>query len=139
MPNKDADQEPTANTKVIRYGHPTHRPKRKKRSAVTPRYIDPGRTGTTINRPAFKQMLADLAERRITHIVVHKLDRLSRSPKVDYVVDDAREKTKTALVSVTEYIDEAPQGLLNLQFMRGVAAYYSNNLASGYKRGSRRN
>ncbi|MGC0369515.1 recombinase family protein [Microbacterium sp. SLBN-111] len=98
-------------------------------------YIDPGRTGTTTNRPAFKQMLADLAERRITHIVVHKLDRLSRSPKVDYVVDDAREKTKTALVSVTEYIDETPQGLLNLQFMRGVAAYYSNNLASEVRKG----
>ncbi|MDQ1130408.1 recombinase family protein [Microbacterium sp. SORGH_AS_0888] len=98
-------------------------------------YIDPGKSGTTTNRKRFKEMLTDLAERNITHIIVHKLDRLSRSPKVDYVVDEAREATKTTLVSVTEYIDETPQGLLNLQFMRGVAAYYSNNLAAEVHKG----
>ena len=98
-------------------------------------YSDPGKSGTTLNRDDFRKMFSELETLRITHIIMHKLDRISRSPKVDYYVDEHREKTRTALVSVMEFIDESPQGLLNLQFMRGVAAYYSNNLAAEVKKG----
>jgi site-specific DNA recombinase len=99
-------------------------------------YVDPGKSGTTIQRTDFKKMFAELSELGVTHIIVHKVDRLSRSPKVDYYVDSQREKTKTALVSVSETIDDSPQGLFNLQMMRAMAAYYSNNLATEVKKGN---
>jgi site-specific DNA recombinase len=102
---------------------------------IAAEYVDLGKSGTTLSRPEFRRMFSELEALGITHIGVHKLDRLSRSPKVDYFVDEGREATRTALVSVSEYIDDTPQGMLNLQFMRGVAAYYSNNLATEVAKG----
>ncbi|OZE11008.1 hypothetical protein CH249_06970 [Rhodococcus sp. 05-2255-3B1] len=75
-------------------------------------------------------MFAELNDLGVTHVIVHKLDRLSRSPKADYYVDSGLEATRAALVSVSEYIDDTPQGKLNLQIQRGMANYYSNNLAT---------
>jgi site-specific DNA recombinase len=97
---------------------------------VVEEYVELGRSATTVNRPEFQRMFAELGERQITHVIVHKLDRLSRSPKADYFVDSGLEATRAALVSVSEYIDDTPQGKLNLQIQRGMASYYSNNLAT---------
>lgn len=93
-------------------------------------YIDPGYTATTIKRPNFKKMFEELADLGVTHLIVHKLDRLSRSPKVDYYVDSGLEAAHVSLVSVSEYVDDTPQGKLNLQIQRGVASYHSNNLGT---------
>ena len=97
---------------------------------VAAEYVELGRSATTVNRPEFQRMFAELGELGVTHVIVHKLDRLSRSPKADYYVDSGLESTRAALVSVSEYIDDTPQGKLNLQIQRGMASYYSNNLAT---------
>jgi site-specific DNA recombinase len=97
---------------------------------VVEEYVELGRSATTVNRPEFQRMFAELGAQQITHVIVHKLDRLSRSPKADYFVDSGLEATRAALVSVSEYIDDTPQGKLNLQIQRGMASYYSNNLAT---------
>lgn len=43
--------------------------------------IDPGFSGATINRPALKELIADIKGRRCGRVLVWKLDRLSRSQK----------------------------------------------------------
>ena len=98
--------------------------------AVVEEYVELGRTATTVNRPAFRKMFQEIEGLGITHVIVHKLDRLSRSPKADYFVDSGLEKARANLISVSEYIDDTPQGKLNLQIQRGMASYYSNNLAT---------
>lgn len=97
---------------------------------VVAEYAELGRSATTVNRPEFQRMFAELDDLGVTHVIVHKLDRLSRSPKADYYVDSGLEATRAALVSVSESIDDTPQGKLNLQIQRGMASYYSNNLAT---------
>lgn len=82
--------------------------------AVVEEYVDPGYSGRTTRRPDFERLLNDLAAGRITHVIVHKLDRLGRSKQVDYAIDEAIEAAHAHLVSVMEYIDDTPAGKLNL-------------------------
>jgi site-specific DNA recombinase len=42
-------------------------------------YDDPGYSGGTMERPALKRLLADIAAHRIDAVVVYKVDRLTRS------------------------------------------------------------
>src|SRR5215203_7340248 len=42
-------------------------------------YDDGGFSGASMERPALKQLLADIAARRIDVVVVYKVDRLTRS------------------------------------------------------------
>ena len=46
---------------------------------VPDRYDDGGYSGGTIERPALKQLLADVKARRVDIVVVYKIDRLTRS------------------------------------------------------------
>lgn len=102
---------------------------------ITDWYVDPGFTGTTVRRPEFQRLLRDIEAGKITHVIVHKIDRLSRSPKADYAIDMALEKARGHIVSCCEPIDDTPAGKLNLQMLRGVAHYYSNNLATEVVKG----
>jgi len=43
------------------------------------RYEDGGFSGASLDRPALKQLLADIQARKVDCIVVYKVDRLSRS------------------------------------------------------------
>ena len=96
---------------------------------VVEEYVDAGFSGRTTKRPAFQKLLADLAAGRLSHVIIHKLDRLGRSKKVDYIFDEAMEEADVELVSVVEKIDGSPSGRLSLQIYRGVAHFYSDNLA----------
>jgi site-specific DNA recombinase len=98
--------------------------------AVVDEYVDPGYSGRTTRRPAFERLLNDVAAGSITHVIVHKLDRLGRSKKVDYVFDETMEAAGAELVSVAEKIDGSPSGRLALQIYRGVNHYHSDNLAT---------
>lgn len=98
--------------------------------AVVDEYVDPGHSGLTARRPDFERLLNDLAAGRMSHVIVHKLDRLGRSKKVDYIFDEAMEAAGAELVSVVERIDGSPSGRLSLQIYRGVAHYHSDNLAT---------
>lgn len=98
-------------------------------------YADLGKSGTTLSRPQFKLMISELRELGVTHLIVHKIDRLSRATKVNYIVDDELEKAGTTLVSVTEHVDDTPSGKMQLQFLRAVASYYSDNLGSEVLKG----
>jgi len=70
-------------------------------------YTDGGWSGATVKRPAFQRLLADIEARRIDCVVVHRVDRLSRS-----LLDFARlmaffQEHGVAFVSVTQNFSTA--------------------------------
>ncbi|SHN73538.1 Site-specific DNA recombinase [Bradyrhizobium erythrophlei] len=69
---------------------------------VSDRYDDGGFSGGTLERPALKRLLADVAARKIDVIVVYKIDRLSRS-MLDFLnLVELFERHGVTFVSVTQ-------------------------------------
>ena len=42
-------------------------------------YVDKGKSGMSMKRPAFEKLQADIAKRRVATVVVYRLDRISRN------------------------------------------------------------
>lgn len=69
------------------------------------RYDDGGFSGGTLERPALKELLADIEAGRVDVIVVYKLDRLTRS-LLDFVrLIDVLDRYGASFVSVTQTFD----------------------------------
>lgn len=83
--------------------------------ALPDQYTDGGWSGATVKRPAFQRLLADIQARKIDVVVVHRVDRLSRS-----LLDFARlmhffQEHGVSFVSVTQNFSTAdPVGRLTL-------------------------
>ena len=52
--------------------------KSRRRHIYWRRYIDDGFSGTTFNRPGFKQMIKDITNEKINTVIVKDLSRLGR-------------------------------------------------------------
>lgn len=75
-------------------------------------YADEGISGTTDNRPEFQQMIKDAELGAFDYVIVHKLDRFSRS-KYDSAI--YKRKLKLAgvqLLSVLENLDGSPESII---------------------------
>lgn len=68
-------------------------------------YIEEGHTGTSIDRPAFKQLLADARKKKFEFIIVYKIDRFFRNTKELLNLHDELESLGIKLRSATEPID----------------------------------
>lgn len=67
-------------------------------------YLDPGVSGSTIERPALQRLLSDL--KNIDVVVVYKLDRLSRSQRDTLtLIEEHFLKNNVEFVSITETLD----------------------------------
>jgi site-specific DNA recombinase len=88
------------------------------------RYDDGGFTGGNIERPALKQLLADIEAGQIDCVVVYKVDRLSRS-----LLDFARlmeifDRKKVTFVSVTQQFNTVhSMGRLTLNILLSFAQF----------------
>lgn len=103
---------------------------------VVDEYVDAGASAKTVDRPGLQTMLDRLEEDLdVDYVIVHKLDRLARSRMDDVLVVAAIERAGAALVSVTENVDETPQGRLLHGIMASMAEFYIQNLASEAKKG----
>ena len=70
------------------------------------KYIDPGFSGSNINRPAMLKMIKDIREGKIDLVLVYKLDRLSRSQKDTlYLIEEEFLPNKVDFISMTENFD----------------------------------
>jgi len=93
-------------------------------TAVTEHYDDGGYTGGNLERPALKQLLADIQAGRIGCVIVHRVDRLSRS-----LLDFARlmeifERHGASLVSVTQPLNTTVSlGRLTLNILLSFAQF----------------
>ena len=79
-------------------------------AAVIEEYVDCGESAKTADRPALRQLLARLQRGDVTHVIVHKVDRLARSRADDVTIGFALKAAGAQLVSVTENIDDTPSG-----------------------------
>lgn len=70
------------------------------------KYIDPGYSGSNINRPAVQKLISDVKNKKIDIVAVYKLDRLSRSQKDTlYLIEDIFLKNGVDFVSMNENFD----------------------------------
>ena len=96
---------------------------------VVEEYVDAGHSAKSANRPKLKQMLRELAPRGIRYVIVHKIDRLARNKRDDFIINEAIAEAGAALVSVVDLVDDSPQGRFNYTIQAGLAQLYSDNLA----------
>jgi site-specific DNA recombinase len=103
-------------------------------------YRDEGKSARTDNirrRPGFTQMLQDAQEGLFDVIVVHKMDRFSRSLRVAVQAFEQLGKSNVGLASVSEpNLDySTPQGKLFMHMLWALAQFYSDNLAQEVRKG----
>lgn len=72
----------------------------------TDMFIDPGYSGSTLERPAMDTLIQAVEDKRIDVVLVTKLDRLSRSQKDTlYLIEDVFLPNGVDFVSVSESLD----------------------------------
>ena len=99
-------------TKEQTFGHSLDEQKRRCKEYIRNRgikyhryYIDDGYSGKTLDRPEMQRLIEDIIEGKVSHIVVWKLDRLSRSLTDSLLFIEDLTNTGIKVVSVTEDID----------------------------------
>jgi len=104
---------------------------------IVARYSDV-QSGSTANRPQFRAMLAEAENRQFDVLVVHKIDRFSRS-MVDIMLTFKRlYECGVLFVSVTEQFDfTTSTGKLMLAICSAFAQWYLDNLSDETKKGKR--
>ncbi|MBQ7372296.1 MAG: recombinase family protein [Blautia sp.] len=93
-------------------------------------YIDPGWSGSNLERPALQQMLSDIREEKISHCIVYKLDRLSRSQKDTlYIIEDILNPHRVEFISLHENLDTStPMGRAMLGILSAFAQLERENI-----------
>lgn len=93
-------------------------------------YIDGGWSGSNIERPEIQRLIKDVKEDKISHVIVYKLDRLSRSQKDTlYLIEDVFNPHGVDFVSLNESMDTStPIGRLMLGILSAFAQLERENI-----------
>jgi len=93
-------------------------------------YTDGGFSGSNIDRPAMQEMISDIKSGKISHVIVYKLDRLSRSQKDTlYLIEDVFNPNGVSFVSMNESMDTStPLGRLMLGILSAFAQLERENI-----------
>lgn len=93
-------------------------------------YIDGGWSGSNIKRPEIQRLIKDVKEDKISHVIVYKLDRLSRSQKDTlYLIEDVFNPHNVAFISLSETMDTStPMGRLMLGILSAFAQLERENI-----------
>ena len=93
-------------------------------------YIDGGWSGSHLERPEIQRLINDVKEDKISHCIVYKLDRLSRSQKDTlYVIEDVLNPHGVDFVSLTESLDTStPMGRLMIGILSAFAQLERENI-----------
>ena len=102
-------------------------------------FKDEGRTGTNTDRPGFQTMLRTARDRGFDTVVVHKLDRFSRSLEDVLRILGELEKWSVSFVSATETNMDftTPHGRMMLGIMGTMSQWYVDNLRNETTKGKR--
>lgn len=69
-------------------------------------YIDGGFSGANMERPELQRMIQNIKDGKISHVIVYKLDRLSRSLRDTlYLIEEVFTPHGTSIVSIKEQLD----------------------------------
>ena len=112
---------------------------------VPDEYADPGFSGTTLDRPGLKKLLADVDNGKIDTVVVYRFDRISRNTRDFHNLIDHLEQRDVSFVSVSEQVNTSePSGQVMrsimmsfAQFERDVIAQRTRDKISAAKRQGR--
>lgn len=93
-------------------------------------YIDGGWSGSNINRPEIQRLINDSKNGKISHCIVYKLDRLSRSQKDTlYLIEDVFIPNNVSFVSLNETLDTStPMGKLMIGILSAFAQLERENI-----------
>lgn len=93
-------------------------------------YIDGGWSGSNIERPEMQRLISDVKDDKISHVIVYKLDRLSRSQKDTlYLIEDVFNPHGVDFVSLNESMDTStPMGRLMLGILSAFAQLERENI-----------
>ena len=87
-------------------------------------YDDGGLSGGSLERPALRQLLQDIADGRVDQIVVYKIDRLTRSLADFSKIVDTLDEAEASFVSVTQSFNTATSmGRLTLNMLLSFAQF----------------
>jgi site-specific DNA recombinase len=101
-------------------------------------YTDEGLSAKTTARPRFRALMRDAKANRFDVVVVHKLDRLSRSVIDLLTTLHNLESLGVALVSASEQFDfTTPIGRVMLTMLAAFAQWYLDNLSAETAKGKR--
>ena len=93
-------------------------------NAVSTRYDDGGVSGGTLERPALKRLLKDIASGLIDTVVVYKIDRLTRSLLDFAKLVEAFDTADTSFVSITQSFNTTTSmGRLTLNMLLSFAQF----------------
>jgi len=94
-------------------------------------YIDRAKSGSsTVNRTNFRRMLADAGEKKFNILLVHKMDRFSRSILTGGIAKNELETNGVKIRSASENIDDTPLGKFAANLLACMSEYYIDNLSS---------
>jgi site-specific DNA recombinase len=97
---------------------------------------DPGVSGKNMARPGLQQLLAAVEAGHVKHVIVWKLDRLSRNLRDLMELRDLFDKHGVTLHSVCENLDlSTPAGRWFFSMMGGQAEYYREALSENVSMG----
>lgn len=100
-------------------------------------YIDRAKSASkdTEKRIQFQQMIKDSAKKRFEAVVVYKLDRFARDRYDSAIYKSRLKKNGVRVVSATENISTAPEGIILESVLEGMAEFYSRELSQKVSRG----
>lgn len=103
-------------------------------------YCDRAISGKSADhRPQFMQMFEDIKQGQVKAILVHKLDRFSRS-QADYAIYTRElQMREIELISVMERLDDSPSGKLLQSVISSINEFYINNLSHEVMKGLKLN
>lgn len=103
-------------------------------------YSDRAKSGTTVKgRKEFLQMIEDSEKNIFGTVLVHKLNRFGRDGLDTLSYKKQLERNNVSLVSVTEKLDNTPEGKLMLMVIAGMNEFYSANLSNEVMKGLKEN
>ena len=110
---------------------------RKQNYSIHDIYIDKAESGRTSDRPEFQRMLQDGKKKRFEVILIHKIDRFSRSREDAVTYKALLRRHGVELFSVTEQLGDDIYSRLIEGILEVVAEFYSLNLAQEVRKGQK--